>query len=252
MPNTPTITVADNADGTGGVITVTGSSGGSANQVFTNSPRTGLWIAGNSRVGDGTIAVPVNAGYYWIYVLSTLAGQSTISNVLRTAFTLSLTAVRAQIHTAVVAGLQDIVNAGKLPGIADPTRVLSFWGVPDWRQIDLGSLPCVLAIGSGKDPAMHGTNIMDDYGHPVLIDYVDGAGDDFTMTPGGIFDLARERIKKFFIRQRLTAVTLGGFPVHYDTSFEPGPIVDFRPKPSFRFAVSEFTLRFTTREARGI
>lgn len=77
-PNTPTLTVADNGDGTGAVATVAASSAGSTNTVYTAPWSTAgnnlTWTAATSRTGDGTVALALADGFYVARVESMLAG----------------------------------------------------------------------------------------------------------------------------------------------------------------------------------
>lgn len=77
-PNTPTLALADNADGTGAVATISGSSPGSSNAVYTSPVPSGsgalTWSLGGTRTGDGNVSLSLADGYYLAYCLSTLAG----------------------------------------------------------------------------------------------------------------------------------------------------------------------------------
>lgn len=77
-PATPTLSVRDNADGTGATATITGSTAGSANAVDTVRIGTGgtlVWTSHN-RTGDGTLALPLANGQYLAIVSSSLAGAT--------------------------------------------------------------------------------------------------------------------------------------------------------------------------------
>lgn len=77
-PNTPTLALSDNADGTGAVASIAGSSAGSTNAVYTSPVPTGsgalVWSLGGTRTGDGAVPLSLNDGYYLAYCESTLAG----------------------------------------------------------------------------------------------------------------------------------------------------------------------------------
>lgn len=77
-PATPTLSVRDNADGTGATATITGSTAGSSNAVDTVRIGTGgalVWTS-HSRTGDGTLALPLANGQYLAIVSSSLAGAN--------------------------------------------------------------------------------------------------------------------------------------------------------------------------------
>ncbi|MDE2470716.1 MAG: hypothetical protein KGL35_18725 [Bradyrhizobium sp.] len=84
-PNTPTLSVVDNGDGTGAVATVAGSSAGSTNVVSTAPWSTSgndlVWTAATGRVGDGTVALSLTDGLYVAKCQSTLSGlPAVVSN----------------------------------------------------------------------------------------------------------------------------------------------------------------------------
>lgn len=82
-PASPTLAVADNGDGTGGVATISGSDPGTTNELFyypVDGSLGNVWTSYGSRVSDGTIDVGLPAGEYLFYVISTDVGSAT-SNV---------------------------------------------------------------------------------------------------------------------------------------------------------------------------
>jgi hypothetical protein len=82
-PAVPTFTVTDNGDGTGGVVTVVGSSVGATNTFYAalrySASDTLTFSAGNSRMSDGTIVTALPIGNYWGYIHSVLNGQAALS-----------------------------------------------------------------------------------------------------------------------------------------------------------------------------
>lgn len=76
-PNTPTLTVADNGNGTGATATISGSSAGSSNTVEVS--KIGVdgaltQTAFGPRTGDGTVALSLSDGPYVATVTSSLNG----------------------------------------------------------------------------------------------------------------------------------------------------------------------------------
>jgi hypothetical protein len=73
-PSTPEISVEDNEDGTGSVVTVSETDDDATNTLYTapvvysGSP---TWTTSGSRVGDGEIPVTLSTGFYWFVVIST-------------------------------------------------------------------------------------------------------------------------------------------------------------------------------------
>jgi hypothetical protein len=68
---------------------------------------------------------------------------------------------------------------------------------------------------------------------------------DRARDPGEIL-LWRERIERMFIGQYLAGVT-----EVYDCNVEPAPVLD-PSMPAYQYVVSAFTLRFKSREPRGV
>lgn len=82
MPATPLISIVDNQDGTGALATISGSTAGSTNSVnvyqFTQNLGRLSTPTTYSRVGDGTLALPVANGAWWAEIVSELAGAYAI------------------------------------------------------------------------------------------------------------------------------------------------------------------------------
>lgn len=77
-PDSPTITVVDNQDGTGATVTINGSSVGSTNQVYTQLHGTSDWTLQNIVGG----VVDPGSGSYWWKVVSSNDGGSAVSNIV--------------------------------------------------------------------------------------------------------------------------------------------------------------------------
>jgi len=116
----PTLTLTDDADGTGATATISGSTVGTTNAVFTSR-----WLGGfvnaaftsaGSRSDDGTLALNIHLGYHWAYVSSTKAGEDGVVSAMGS--------VRAtdgedsdwkQCMDGIVAKIQTLSLAGLLP-----------------------------------------------------------------------------------------------------------------------------------------
>lgn len=89
-PAAPTLAIADNGDGTGGVATITGSTAGSTNTVFgrrLDGARIAAWTDLGNRVGDGTVALALTPGDYLFYVLSQTGAGTAASNLVHAQLT---------------------------------------------------------------------------------------------------------------------------------------------------------------------
>jgi|GEM_PF-3866914 len=78
-PASPTLALVDKADGSGAVATISGSTPGATNTVYTASwggVGTLTWTARGSRAGNGTVDLSLPPGIYLAYVVSVLDGQA--------------------------------------------------------------------------------------------------------------------------------------------------------------------------------
>ncbi len=65
-----TLTITDNADGTGGVATVSGAAAASVGvycMTVTGGKPSGTWVIKGIRSGNGTVAISQTPGNYWFY-----------------------------------------------------------------------------------------------------------------------------------------------------------------------------------------
>lgn len=86
-PTAPSLSIADNLNGSGALATVSAGDPGSTNTLYTE-PYGGTFTAGNSRTGNGTIAFSTTiTGRYWGYVIASNASGQSISSVV--SFTVS-------------------------------------------------------------------------------------------------------------------------------------------------------------------
>lgn len=80
----PAISIVDNTDGTGALATISGSTAGVTNTVNVYQFSQNLGRLGSptsySRVGDGTLALPVADGAWWAEIVSELAGEYAIGS----------------------------------------------------------------------------------------------------------------------------------------------------------------------------
>src|SRR5690349_3103919 len=84
LPPPPTLTLVDNADGTGAVATVAGGAVAAVNtlyvQPFSGVLGAGSWTSQGSRTGDGAIAVSLTtSGHYFAQLKSATAGGTSAS-----------------------------------------------------------------------------------------------------------------------------------------------------------------------------
>ena len=151
------LTITDNANGTGATATITGSSGGS-NQVFVQNVDgelgSGTWVLAGSRTGDGTVALTLVKCYWWAFcltngnVLSNLA-YFKVSDGLDAVLDRCVAAVKARSQLLSLPCTQRVYDLlhSTAPTVQYPCIVLTTEGA---RQTDEAAL-----------------NGRDDIGHPV-------------------------------------------------------------------------------------
>lgn len=117
-PNTPTLSQpVDNADGTGATATITGSSAGSTNQVYT-APWAAAgndltWTLAATRTGDGAVSLSLADGYYVAKcesVLSSLPALVSNEPTFQVTGGATFTSVSAALAASLVSKLQGMVG----------------------------------------------------------------------------------------------------------------------------------------------
>lgn len=254
--NTPTLSIADNADGTGGVATISGATAGTIQDVFAQKVDgelgTAAWEMVGTRTSDGTINVTPTAGltgYYWWYCESTdetdsgsdsggTDDETVISNLVYQNLTDGADAVMERCLTGVQSRIQglsllDIPNANIIvQKKADEKKV---------------SLPAILISTGGPETMVPtaGTNVRDDIGYPVFVGIVAADNQDQTKDRAKYLKW-REQIARAFRNQHLPGVT-----EVYTMQIETRDIV----APSWfvnNLFVSSMVIRCISREVRGI
>lgn len=210
-PNTPTLAVVDNADGTA-TATVASGSGGASHQfqawTFANLEQlaAGAWTNVESAiVGNGTIDLTtLDPGVYWGIVKATLTGEVVYSAPVHFTVTDSTSSYHSRILDAIV----DRIISLSLPGIEDDhveRRPVAYFRKED---TELG-LPLVVVCPGPNElvSPTAGTNVRDDVGYPVLICiWARGDGIKTTEETEEAFYLWRQRIIQSLNQQRLSPI----------------------------------------------
>lgn len=251
IPTAPTLAVSDNADGTGGVATISGGDAGSTHTVYSQTVDgelgTSTWTSRGSVTGNGTVAVtPTADRYYWWYAKAVLSGSQSISNLVYQPITSGAFSVHYQCLLAAQARIQGL----SLSGIASasirvqkvPVASADLWGATKTY-----AFPGIILspLGTERMNPMAGTNVRDDVGYPVVVSIFDADNQSVTANHNKYL-LWRQKIARAFRNQRLPGVS----EIIYAT-VETGPILDPAQWMQNRFH-SAMTLRFTSREIRGI
>ena len=82
-PNAPTLAIRDNQDGASALGSVSGSSAGSSNVIWTMPVIAGGMLTDQgSRLGDGNLTLSLTPGYYLGFCLSYLGTAASLSNLV--------------------------------------------------------------------------------------------------------------------------------------------------------------------------
>jgi hypothetical protein len=239
----PTLAVNDNADGTGGVATISAGDVDSMHDVFVQAVDgelgTSAWTNAGSRVGNGNVNIAVAPGFYWVKVEAANGSESVTSNLVYTHFTDGEQAVLYRCLVAVQARIQGMA----LAGIANERIVIR--KVPDDRNVAKPAVVIAPLRQESLDPA-EGTNNRDDVGYPVIVAALDADN----QNPSSNHDrnlLWRERLRQAFHHQRLP-----GVDEIINGTVEPLPIVDTPAWFDRNTYMTAMIVRLTSRERRGL
>lgn len=228
------IAVADNADGTGGTATITGSAGGSvsvaAGRVASGAGLIALPTVG-SRTGNGTLALSLSRGLWFAYAKE----GASISSLYLFNVTDGLDAVATRVRRVVADTIRLLTIS--------PARNVYEQIAPDDTNI---VLPCVMLTTEGESESDESKlNTVDDWGRPVKVLIADRATHlDHGKLP--LYETWRQAIMRCFVNQQLI-----GVPESKICRIEPLQIADPKIK-EYGYMVAGFVVRAVTREPRGI
>lgn len=247
----PTLTITDNADGTGATATIADSDPSSLNTVYTIGVRDlqlgiGLtnWSSAGQRGADGTITLPA-LGYYFAYCLSQIGtAPPNLSNLVYYVANRSGESVYQRIRAAVLAQIQSL-SLPPLPpmpaGISSDRVYLQ--SAPQAKNI---VYPCILISNEDEQEGVGTiTNRSDDIAYPVRV-FIADRGDWTFETAEPTYLLWRERIMSRFRFGRLA-----GVPEVWTCTPQPQLVIDAHVLQKYQHVVSGMTLRFTARQLRG-
>lgn len=239
------LSLVDDADGTGATATIAGADVGATVTIYTQSLRVPSWQSAGSRTGNGTLALALDGGLYFAYATGNVSSTPAVSPV-RGPFvvTSGTTSVYERILDAVEDEIYTLANAGSLTGFAASTRTVL---QQPKANLAIASYPAIFLTPNGVESKFPGNNNRDDWGRPVLLSiYHEGTISGTDIVPK--VALWRERLMRHFHRKRLTAVS-----EVYDCDVNPQSILEVSspannpPRPTL---LSAMTLNFKTREPR--
>lgn len=235
---TPTLAVADNADGTGGVATITNADSDATVTVSSLTPGGSSWTNRGSRTGNGTVALSMTPGYCWFRAVASFNGAEATSNLVYAALTDDSESVLYRILTAVQARVQGLA----LTGVTSSNIVVR--KVPTDRGVTLpGIIICPIKEST---PANEGVQALDDVLYPVLIVCSESDNQESTLAANmNRHTLWRQTIRRAFSSNpRLTGVS-----EVINASVEPSDLCSFEAWNKNKWA-SGLIVRFRARETR--
>jgi len=242
------IAVADAASDRDVNVTVTGITGVDTCEVFyqqTIEDDPSAWTSLGIIFANGsyTYELPAN-GYYWFYGRTS---DGNITNLARTVVS-SGDAVYHQIVNAVVARIQDSINASGFNRITDPLRVVSSYVYEP--AVFTANVPGIAVVGNGKKIPLAGTNEEDDKGYPVLIICADRANSNTPRRADDDYYAWQEQLEALFEHKRMPTVTKDGIQVVWDVDVSYPETVEFI-RQNYHDVRVALVLTVKTREARN-
>src|SRR5262245_10565380 len=127
-----TVTITDNQNGTGATATIAGQDAGQTVTVFVSPFEVGTsplaWTSAGSRVGNGTVSLPVQPAYYYAYALGVVSGVAAVSVPVYFLASIAPRAVLDRYLDAIQAKIQTLTLSGLTtpPGTLPASRVFRF------------------------------------------------------------------------------------------------------------------------------
>lgn len=245
-PAAPTLSFADNADGTGAVVTIAGSAAGSTNTVYVADWTGGFipaaYVSRGSRTGDGTVSLAIANGYHWGYVSSATTGGMSVSAVYGFRSTSGAVSVFEQCLNAVLAKMQSLT----LTGLAAANMKISKF---PWRRILPTPADGGAVISPLRDSLQPVTSGQNDLAYEVLVTIWKPANQDLTANITNHLNWRQTAMDAFQVVSGQAA--LAGVSGIYNVEVIPGIVFD---EASFmgQYDAEQFTLRCFHRRNRGL
>jgi hypothetical protein len=226
--------VADSADGTGVVVTISGSSGGTVtvNKATVSVSAIGAYSSAGTRTGDGTIGVS-GTGYFSWYVSE---GATTTTPTYQPA-----TDGGDSVWERCLTMVKDRIVTLSLPAITSNTNVKVL------ADLDGLTLPTVIVSPTGESERYLGGPVgRDDVGYPVAVMLLQSTADDVEAT--------RARYLRW--RQRVERALHNGkwderVPEVYTVTVEPAAAIDTGVVSEDRVRLGMLTAVCVARMSRG-
>lgn len=240
-----TLSIADNADGTGGVATIAGADAATVT-LHLQQPG-GAWNSAGTRTGSGDIEFTSDPGYYFAYAAGTVSGSPGLSRIIGLfAITEGAEAVHQKIKSAIAAQIKAIAET------SFPLIISRSTGLPNVIEdlplsVSLKSpqvaFPGIFVAPYGSESKLGSNNNRDLWGKAVQVIFADRDQENYqSLSP--TFLKYRQTLIRHFHHKRLTGVS------QVDV-LDVEPFVIFDPKlPEYHYMQTSFVVRAKTRESR--
>lgn len=250
--NTPTLSLVDNADGTGAVATVGNATVGTTNTIYVADWSGGMvgatFASKGSRTGSGTISVSVLDGHHWAYVVSASGPDIAVSLVQGFRTTSGADAIYFQILEAVQAKIDALAfnSIDKLLIDSVTEQITTYVSKFPWNRNDMRR---GIHITPTRETIERVVNSSDDFAFGVQVTVVQASNQDLTTGIEEEMELRQRLIGAF--QPTPTQEPLAGVSDVFDVVIEPGPVFD---PSSFlnQHDVQALLLRFKVRRQRGL
>jgi hypothetical protein len=230
------LTVVDQADGTGATATIAGAAGYSNDvYVYSFAADGALTLEDTfTRSGNGTLDLVLSTGMYF----AVLANDDFFAS---TPAFFAVTAAAQSLYGDLLASVQTTLISLGLAGIASNVLLKKFV----WFR-DGVTYPAAFVCPYNEQWPNQGTNASDDTGYGISIALVRATNRNNDLAQDDQLLVWREIVRKAFRSQRISGVSTA----HFNTLVEPGPVFDPASFGS-QFDATFITLRAWARETRS-
>lgn len=247
------LSTSDNQDNTGMTATVIGSDAGSANTIYYSQVSRGtnplIWSFAGSLTGNGTVNLPLIAGYYYLYCSGTVSSAPALSPPIIGLASIALLSMQTQVELAIQAKIQGLTLnpiAPPLPSIP-ASRVYRFETPMSDELLPLVQVPCVIVTPAQTPYTIEPiVNARDDVGYPVQALVLANFSPRQREAMGDTVKRWDEQISRAVRYQRLDTV-----PEIYTVRPEPLPPLTWKP-PEYQFVYAGTVFRAVGRDYRGV
>lgn len=236
-PAVPTLTVADNENGTGLTATIVTDTGNTVTVYHQRVAGPKVWTSGGSRSGSGTIPITVEPGHYFVHAVATNDGGNASTTVTYAVATDGEAAIVKQILDAVKTRIELL----ELEDIADSSIVIR----KVWLERNIPK-PCIVVCHQ-RTAEQLASNVRDDVSYAILVVLYDLDNQEATYAANlDKYTMWQQKIRRAFRFQYLT-----GVPEVVGCQIESAEAIIPAAWQQQLFCTA-LLLRFTSREPRGL